>query len=65
MGRRAGDYGLGYCANSLELGCDCLGAIRYFDAAFVDSQGTAPERVTCFTLKPLGRRYCQVSFLLH
>jgi primary-amine oxidase len=21
-----GDYGLGYCANSLELGCDCLGA---------------------------------------
>ena len=19
-----GDYGLGYCANSLELGCDCL-----------------------------------------
>ena len=20
-----GDYGLGYCANSLELGCDCLG----------------------------------------
>jgi primary-amine oxidase len=21
-----GDYGLGYCANTLELGCDCLGA---------------------------------------
>ena len=20
-----GDYGLGYCANSLGLGCDCLG----------------------------------------
>jgi len=20
-----GDYGLGYCANSLQLGCDCLG----------------------------------------
>ena len=25
-----GDYGLGYCANSLELGCDCLGYIHYF-----------------------------------
>ena len=22
------DYGLGYCANSLELGCDCLGHIK-------------------------------------
>ena len=20
-----GDYGLGYCTDSLELGCDCLG----------------------------------------
>lgn len=26
-----GDYGLGYCANSLELGCDCLGHIYYFN----------------------------------
>jgi primary-amine oxidase len=22
------DYGLGFCANSLELGCDCLGHIK-------------------------------------
>jgi hypothetical protein len=28
-----GDYGLGYTANSLNLGCDCLGAIHYFDGA--------------------------------
>lgn len=34
-----GDYGLGYCANSLELGCDCLGAIHYFDAVLPDSRG--------------------------
>ena len=27
-----GEYGMGMCANSLELGCDCLGLIRYFDA---------------------------------
>ena len=23
-----GDYGLGFCANSLALGCDCLGHIK-------------------------------------
>ena len=27
-----GDYGFGLCANSLELGCDCLGHITYMDA---------------------------------
>jgi primary-amine oxidase len=34
-----GEYGMGMCANSLELGCDCLGLIRYFDANLVDSRG--------------------------
>lgn len=34
-----GDYGLGYCANSLELGCDCLGHIQYFDAILNDTKG--------------------------
>jgi hypothetical protein len=27
----AGDYGLGFAANSLQLGCDCLGDVTYFD----------------------------------
>ena len=35
----AGEYGLGYCANSLELGCDCLGHIRYFDGNLCTSRG--------------------------
>ena len=35
----AGEYGLGYCANSLELGCDCLGYIRYFDGHLCTSRG--------------------------
>jgi primary-amine oxidase len=35
----AGEYGLGYCANSLELGCDCLGWIRYFDGHLCTSRG--------------------------
>lgn len=34
-----GEYGMGTCANSLELGCDCLGSIRYFDAHMTDSRG--------------------------
>ncbi len=35
----AGEYGLGYCANSLELGCDCLGHIQYFDGHLCTSRG--------------------------
>ena len=35
----AGEYGLGMCANSLELGCDCLGLIKYFDGHLCDSRG--------------------------
>ena len=34
-----GEYGMGTCANSLELGCDCLGYIKYFDAHMTDSKG--------------------------
>jgi primary-amine oxidase len=35
----AGEYGLGVCANSLELGCDCLGHIKYFDGHLTTSRG--------------------------
>ncbi|MBA46840.1 MAG: tyramine oxidase [Dehalococcoidia bacterium] len=37
----AGEVGIGKCANSLELGCDCLGEIRYFDANLFDIRGDA------------------------
>lgn len=36
------DYGLGNCANSLELGCDCLGNIHYFDGVLNNSKGMWP-----------------------
>jgi primary-amine oxidase len=36
-----GEYGIGMLANSLLLGCDCLGEIHYFDFPLVDSQGNA------------------------
>ena len=35
----AGEYNIGSLANSLELGCDCLGEIHYFDAVFADGSG--------------------------
>lgn len=36
-----GEYGMGMCANSLRLGCDCLGHIQYLDAHLCDSRGGA------------------------
>ena len=35
----AGEYGLGKLANALELGCDCLGHIHYFDIPAADDRG--------------------------
>ncbi len=35
-----GEYGLGMLANSLALGCDCLGEIHYLDAHFTTADGT-------------------------
>jgi primary-amine oxidase len=37
----AGEWGLGRMANSLVLGCDCLGEIFYFDAVFSSEAGDA------------------------
>lgn len=34
-----GEWGLGRMANSLALGCDCLGEIHYLDAVIADEQG--------------------------
>jgi primary-amine oxidase len=34
-----GEYGMGMGANSLRLGCDCLGHIEYLDADLCDSRG--------------------------
>ena len=33
-----GEYGTGYCTNSLSLGCDCLGLIKYFDGHLCTSR---------------------------
>ena len=36
-----GEYGIGLLTNSLELGCDCLGEIRYLDGVVNDNEGKA------------------------
>lgn len=39
-----GEYGVGWLANPLTLGCDCLGEIRYFDGLVNDQDGN-PETI--------------------
>lgn len=59
-----GDYGLGYCTDSLELGCDCLGHIHYFDAALSDAEG-APydiKKAICMHEEDHGVLWKHVEF---
>lgn len=59
-----GDYGLGYCANSLELGCDCLGHIHYFDAVLNDSAGdpTILKKAVCMHEQDNGILWKHVEY---
>jgi primary-amine oxidase len=44
----AGEYNIGTLVNPLELGCDCLGEIHYFDGVLADPDGnplTIPNAV--------------------
>jgi primary-amine oxidase len=51
-----GEYGLGMLANSLALGCDCLGVIHYFDFPLVDSHGnvTPLKNAVCLHEEDFG-----------
>ncbi|MGJ3250532.1 MAG: primary-amine oxidase [Elainellaceae cyanobacterium] len=51
-----GEYGIGMLANSLKLGCDCLGEIRYFDAFLSNSQGDVAtiENAICMHEEDFG-----------
>ncbi|HTW64521.1 MAG TPA: primary-amine oxidase [Bryobacteraceae bacterium] len=51
-----GEYGLGMLANSLSLGCDCLGVIHYFDFPLVDSHGnvTPLKNAVCLHEEDFG-----------
>ena len=60
----AGEYNIGSLANSLELGCDCLGEIYYFDAVFADGSG-APvtlQNAICMHEEDFGILWKHVDF---
>jgi primary-amine oxidase len=46
----SGEIGFGRMANSLKLGCDCLGTIHYFDAVVPDLFGGARTIEDCICL---------------
>ena len=52
----AGETALGHQANSLTLGCDCLGEITYFDAVFLgpDGKPAVRENVVCLHEEDFG-----------
>ena len=51
-----GEHGVGMLANSLKLGCDCLGEIRYFDAVLTNSRGEVAitENAVCLHEEDYG-----------
>lgn len=51
-----GEYGLGFCANSLKLGCDCVGTIKYFDGVINNHEGdpVVLENVICLHEEDAG-----------
>ena len=51
-----GEHGVGLLANSLKLGCDCLGEIHYFDAVLTDSRGNVAitENAVCLHEEDYG-----------
>ncbi len=60
-----GEIGLGLLTNSLELGCDCLGEIRYLDVDLVDPKGevvTLPNAI-CLHEEDVGLLWKHVDAL--
>lgn len=60
-----GDGGVGRVANNLELGCDCLGAIHYFDAFLVrtpDGSPTLSKSLVCLHEQDNGIGWKHTNF---
>lgn len=59
-----GEYGIGVLANSLELGCDCLGAIHYFDAVVNRTDGSAQviKNAICMHEEDTGIQWKHTDF---
>ncbi|KAF4965928.1 hypothetical protein FSARC_6315 [Fusarium sarcochroum] len=59
-----GDGGVGRCANNLQLGCDCLGAIHYVDSylAGPDGMPTPAKSVICLHEQDNGILWKHTNF---
>ncbi|MBM4441926.1 MAG: primary-amine oxidase [Candidatus Rokubacteria bacterium] len=59
-----GEYGVGMLANSLRLGCDCLGEIRYLDAVIADGKGepVVVENAICMHEEDFGILWKHTNF---
>lgn len=60
----SGEYGFGRLANSLSLGCDCLGHIHYFDAHIADILGNPRtiENAICLHEEDAGLAWKHFDF---
>jgi primary-amine oxidase len=59
-----GEYGIGWLANPLSLGCDCLGEIQYFDGVVNDQDGNAVtiENAICMHEEDYGVGWKHTDF---
>jgi primary-amine oxidase len=59
-----GEYGIGWLANPLTLGCDCLGEIRYFDGVVNDQDGNPVtiENAVCMHEEDAGIGWKHTDF---
>ena len=59
-----GEYGTGLMSNSLELGCDCKGAIHYLDAVLSTARGEASviKNAVCIHEEDNGLLYKHTDF---
>ncbi|MEM8694108.1 MAG: primary-amine oxidase [Pseudomonadota bacterium] len=61
-----GEYGIGRLVNSLELGCDCLGAIQYLDASLNGRDGEVEtiKNAICLHEEDMGIMWKHYDFRL-
>jgi len=59
-----GEYGIGAMANSLKLGCDCVGAIHYFDGVLngIDGSASVIENAVCMHEEDTGILWKHTDF---
>ncbi|MBO0663730.1 primary-amine oxidase [Jiella sp. MQZ9-1] len=59
-----GEYGIGKLANSLKLGCDCLGVIEYLDVHMntIDGEVMTIEKAICIHEEDVGLLWKHMDF---